>query len=330
VQIAVQGERFLVTGSDGCIGSWVTACLARLGAPVVAADLSTEGRRVRLLVDDIEQSSITFAAVDVAASNAVAHLIADHGITRVVHLAALQVPFVAARPVVGAEVNIVGTMQVFEAARQAGGQVRGVAYASSSAAHGPEHAPSEPATLYGVFKRGNEQAARFYARDYGTPTIGLRPCVVYGPNRDQGMTAAVTHAIRAAVLGIPYEMPFCGPLDVQFAEDVAWSFIAAAMTQPTDALVFDLHGDVVDVATIVECVTGVVGADPGLLSYAATPLQGGDGYDDSDLISLVGDLPKTAFADGVERTAQVFRDLTQRGLLTAESIPGAAREGSPA
>ena len=73
-------------------------------------------------------------------------------------------------------------------------------------------------TLYGVFKAANEESARFYARDYETPSIGLRPCVVYGPNRDQEFSAAITHALKAAVLGLPYTIPFHGLIDLQYAQ----------------------------------------------------------------------------------------------------------------
>ena len=60
-----------------------------------------------------------------------------------------------------------------------------------------------------------------------TPSIGLRPCVVYGPNRDQGFSAAITHALKAAVLGLPYTIPFQGRIDLQYADDVAAAFVGA-------------------------------------------------------------------------------------------------------
>src|SRR4029079_3184099 len=106
---------------------------------------------------------------------------AAHGITRIVHLAALQVPLVAADPILGAEVNVTGTIRGREASRRST-TVRGVAYASSSAVFGSSGEWGRAETLYGVLKVCNEETARLYARDYGPPSVGLRPLRVLRPN----------------------------------------------------------------------------------------------------------------------------------------------------
>lgn len=199
----IANERFLVTGSEGCIGSWAVACLARAGVPLVAMDLRADGRRLSRILDEETFEKVVRVSEDITSEGSVERLIKKQAITRIVHLAALQVPFVAADPVLGGQVNVVGTLRVFEAARNSA-EVRGVSYASSSAVFGVSD-PASPDTLYGALKRCNEESARFYARDYETPTVGLRPCVVYGPNRDQGLTSAITHAMRAAVLKVPYQ-----------------------------------------------------------------------------------------------------------------------------
>jgi nucleoside-diphosphate-sugar epimerase len=64
-------------------------------------------------------------------------LVKDGGITHIVHLAAVLMPFCQAQPAEGGMVNVIGTLNVFEAARDAGRAVR-VVYASSSAVWGPE------------------------------------------------------------------------------------------------------------------------------------------------------------------------------------------------
>ena len=111
------------------------------------------------------------------------------------HLAALQVPFCRADPVLGARVNVVGTVNVFEAVKERLDRIPGVAYASSAAVYGPDDpspAPESggiaPGTIYGVYKLANEGTARLYQAESGVPSIGIRPYVVYGPGRDQGMT----------------------------------------------------------------------------------------------------------------------------------------------
>jgi nucleoside-diphosphate-sugar epimerase len=103
------------------------------------------------------------------------------------------VPACKADPVAGAFVNVLGTLNVFEAARAVG--VERVVYASSAAVFGmseddaalDETALCEPATHYGVFKRTNEGNARVYFLDHGLSSVGLRPLTVYGVNRDSDL-----------------------------------------------------------------------------------------------------------------------------------------------
>src|SRR5262245_43006259 len=105
-ELAAEGmsaERFLVTGSSGCIGSWIVALLAQADVEVIAGDLATNGSAVRALIGADAARSVHFVRCDVTQPGAVEQLVAEHGITRIVHSAALQIPFVAADPVRGAE-----------------------------------------------------------------------------------------------------------------------------------------------------------------------------------------------------------------------------------
>src|SRR4051794_17338554 len=112
-------ERFLVTGSEGCIGSWVVHTLVERGVAVVATDVAPAPRRIARLLEPDALEALPYVAADLTAAGAVDGLVEQHAITRIVHLAALQVPFVRADPVRGAEVNVVGTARVLEAARRA-------------------------------------------------------------------------------------------------------------------------------------------------------------------------------------------------------------------
>ena len=189
----------LVTGSSGCIGSWALAILVRAGVPAVSFDLDTSRRRPGLLMSEEELAQVTWVEGDIADAEAVDRAVAENGVGAILHLAALQVPFCRADPVLGARVNVVGTVAVFEAARQHG--VRRIAYASSIAAHGaPEDSPYA-ATLYGAYKACDEAIARTYWQDWQVPSIALRPGIVYGVGRDQGMTSKTTVAILAAAAG---------------------------------------------------------------------------------------------------------------------------------
>lgn len=116
----------------------------------------------------------------------------------------------------GALVNVAGTTVAFEAVRRHKTQVAGLVYASSAAVWGApsayspgpvaEGAAPKPTTLYGVYKLANEGTARIYWQDHGVASIGLRPNVVWGPGRDQGLTSPPSKALLAAALGRPYHM----------------------------------------------------------------------------------------------------------------------------
>jgi UDP-glucuronate 4-epimerase len=316
---APSDERFLVTGSEGCIGSWVVRRLLASGETVVATDLAPQPARIARIVETPALDRLAYVAADLTAAGTLDRLIAEHGVTRIVHLAALQVPYVAANPVAGAEVNVVGTVRVLEAARQAE-SVRGVSYASSSAVYASDGTWGRAETLYGAFKAANEETARFYARDYATPSVGLRPCVVYGPNRDRGMTAAITHAIKAAVLGLEYTIPFDGNLDLQYADDVAVAFIGAALAEQAAAPVFDLQGDLLSVSTVLGALEQAIPGARALISIGTAPIPGRVEFDDAPLQALVGELPKTSITDGVAASVELFRRQRDAGVLTEQSF----------
>lgn len=224
----------LVTGAFGCLGAWVCALLAADGEHVVAHDLGTDDHRLRLVADSAVLGRVSAVRGDVTDLAGLERTIAEYGVTSVIHLAALQAPYCAADPVLGAHVNLVGTVTVFEAVRRAG-LTAAVSYASSAAACA---APSDvPSTLYGVYKLAGEGVAERYAADFGVPSIGLRPACVYGPGRDRGTTAAVTEAIIAAGRGEAYRIPFATALELHWVGDVARAFIDASRSTTTDALV---------------------------------------------------------------------------------------------
>src|SRR3954469_3448079 len=219
-------ERFLVTGAYGCIGAWAVHELVRAGREVVTFDLSTEPRRLRLLLAD-EVDSVPHVVGDITDGAALEHALDEHAITDVIHLAALQVPFVRADPPLGARVNVVGTVNVFEAAKRF--ELAPITYASSIAALDRDGGVvGQPSTLYGAFKRANEHTARVYFEENGISSVGLRPHTVYGVGRDQGVTSAPTTAMLAAAAGRPYTIPYGGACQMQFARDVARAFVAAS------------------------------------------------------------------------------------------------------
>ena len=310
-------QRYLVTGSAGFIGAWVTRNLLQAGEDVVAFDLSTDRRRLHNLVADEEVSGVRFVQGDITDGAAVRHVVSRHKITHIIHLAALQVPFCQADPVLGARVNVVGTANVFEAARAAG--IRHLTYASSAAVFGleeeydsgplPNDAPLRPRTLYGVYKQANEGMARVYWLDHGISSIGLRPYVVYGVGRDQGLTSTPTLAMRAAALGEPYHISYGGRFNMQYGADVANTLILAASTPIAGAEAFNLRGDAVHMKDVVAAIEQARPEVAGKITFADQPLPFPADLDDKALISTLGPLPHTPLSTGIAETIALFSSL---------------------
>ena len=196
----------------------------------------------------------------------------DRQVVHVVHLAAMLIPLAAADPPRGALVNVVGTVNVFEAAKRRG--LAGVAYASSAAVYDrsdgvrvAEGADGHPVSYYGVHKQANEGTARVYWRDSGLASIGLRPHIVYGAGRDQGLTAGPSLAMLAAARGEAYEIPFGGRAQFQYAGDVAAQFIDAARTASTDAVVRNVGGPSEHVADVVAAIEDAVPEAAGQITF---------------------------------------------------------------
>jgi len=209
--------------------------------------------------------------------------LADHAITNVVHLAALQVPFCRADPPLGARVNVVGTVNVFEAVRRRGAEMAPVVYSGSigmfsasdvDRASGQlrEDAEPHPGNHYGVYKFANEGNARIYWADSGGPGVAPRPMTVYGAGRDQGMTSSPTVAIAAAVLGTPFRIAFGGSTLYQYAQDVAKTLLIASRAAPDGARVFNLGGSPVAIEDWIDAIEAVVPGAGELITNEPSPL----------------------------------------------------------
>ncbi|MBO9327163.1 MAG: NAD(P)-dependent oxidoreductase [Roseiflexus sp.] len=318
-------DRFLITGALGCIGAWTVRNLVREETPVVVFDLASDPRRLKLIMSDDELARVTFVTGDITDLEALERALDDHAITRVIHLAALQIPFVRANPPLGARVNVVGTVNVFEAVARRRDRIGSLVYASSAAvydtvdagesgvvAHG---ATGHPTTLYGVFKQANEGTARVYWQDAQVASIGLRPYIVYGPGRDQGLTSSPTKAMVAAALGKPYHIPYGGRAAYQYADDVARTFIACARAPFQGAEIFNLGGSVATMGEIVAAIEAAAPEVRGLITFDDKPLPFPEAFDAAPLEQVIGALPFTPLAQAVADTIALFRERIAAGVM---------------
>jgi nucleoside-diphosphate-sugar epimerase len=322
----------LITGGFGCIGSWLVRHLLARGDQVWIYDLKEDLRRLRLVLDDAQLEKVPFIAGDVTDLNHLRQTMQQHAITHIVHLAGLQVPTCRANPILGAHVNVIGTLAVFEAVRALQPQVQRLVYASSAAVFGPpeDYPPGrvgddilkKPTTQYGYFKCCNEGNARIYFQDHGLSSIGLRPWSVYGVGRDFGMTSEPTKAIKSLALGRSYAITYGGLQDLQWVDDVARIFLRCLDADYQGAKSYNMRGHVVDLPTFYRALCEVAPEAERLVTYGTRQIGIAYDLDDSALQKDLGPMPLTPLVDGIRNTLKHFRQLKDQGRLETYDLDG--------
>ncbi|MBM3264937.1 MAG: NAD(P)-dependent oxidoreductase [candidate division Zixibacteria bacterium] len=321
---------YLLTGGYGCIGSWIVRNLIDQGHQVSIYDLAAHTGRMALVMSREEIDTIGFFEGDIADGAAFTRAVGDLGATHIIHLAGLQVPVCRANPVKGAMVNVIGTLNVFEAAKANPGQIHRIVYASSAAVYGREEdyetgpisndAPLKPLTHYGVYKQCNEGCARVYHVENGISSIGLRPWTVYGPGRDFGLTSDPTKAVKAAVLGRPFVIKFGGRNNMQYVDDTAKIFIRCAEAPYDGAGVYSIRGEIVTVDDIVAAIERAVPQSTGLITHTDNAIPIAPDLDDRPLLDDIGRIPHTPLPEGIAHTAEVFRRHHLAGTLDVSDL----------
>ncbi|UNK38564.1 NAD(P)-dependent oxidoreductase [Shinella sp. H4-D48] len=234
-------SRILLTGGTGFVGVRAAAALAAAGHSVRIFDLAPRPERLPPGLDvEIVSGDITDTASVIEAA---------HGCDGIVHLAGLMTVDCARDPVLGARVNLIGSLNVFEAAKP---NRLPVAYLSTAGVFGPEDAiHPQPMTIYGATKLAVEGAARAFFLDHGVPSLGLRPYIVYGPGISAGIAAGPSIALAAAANGKPAQIRFSGRVGFVFVDDVA-RLLATAMTVPlAGATALTMAGDTAEMEDFV-------------------------------------------------------------------------------
>jgi len=309
-------SRYFITGASGCIGGWVVKNLVEAGHTVYALMPHPEKlQKLKLIMKQEDIDRVRVLPGDITNPDLLKNAVKLCGAEHIIHLAALQLPFCRANPSLGARVNVEGTINVFEAAKAAG--LSRVVFSSSTAVYGNaadypngefnHDSPLMPHSFYGVYKVDNEWAAKVYFEEAGISSIGIRPFVVYGPLRDQGMTATPTAAIKAAVRKERYEISYGGTAEFQFVDDTAKAFIAAANTPFKGASVYNLGGGSVSMEQIVAAIEKAVPTSKGLITFRDIPLPFPRHHDTGELYKVTGPVPQTTLEEGIRISAEYFQ-----------------------
>jgi UDP-glucose 4-epimerase len=232
--------RTLITGGTGLIGSRIAGRLLEQHDEVVLLDLEPDGERVQELVGAYGAARIHVVTADVRDRSAMVQALQGHPVTAIVHLASLLGSACQRQPRLATEVNIAGSLMVFELARDLG--VDRVVCASSISLYGSnseysvddlpldETAAQRVASgvrLYGASKVYLEALAAAYQDSGGPLIVGLRPSIVYGGTPKNASVDWMHSAVTGAAEGRSVVIGNGGAeLSLIHIDDVADQFVA--------------------------------------------------------------------------------------------------------
>lgn len=225
-----KGKKVLVTGATGLVGGHIAEKLVAQGAIVFITRRSKDSRSYFTEIN-LDQKTVS-AICDIKNYDRVFDVISKYEIEYIFHVAAQPiVPTALINPKEALETNIMGTVNILEAARHCP-NVKGIVVASSDKAYGKkcdnatEIAPMAGDHPYDVSKSCADLIARAYAKTYGLPVAVSRFGNIYGPG-DLNINRIVPGMMRALVLDETLELRSDGTFvrDYVYVKDVADGYL---------------------------------------------------------------------------------------------------------
>jgi NAD dependent epimerase/dehydratase len=315
------GTKAFVTGADGFIGSHLTEALVRAGANVTALaqynSFDSHG-----WLDDLPRGvrvNLNLIRGDIRDAAFMGRVTAGQDV--IFHLAALiAIPHSYASPQSYVETNVIGTLNVLEAARHHG--IQRVVHTSTSEVYGTaltmpinEAHPLQGQSPYSASKIGADMMAEAFARSFGIPVVTLRPFNTYGPRQSE---RAIMGSIIRQALDPSCQTIMVGDLttvrDLTFVTDTAAAFMAAGASEDVEfgkpynagSQRATVVGDLVNlIGEIAECSKAVVQEDKRLRpekSEVRALLA-----DSSRFMRATGWSPRVMLKDGIARTIEWWR-----------------------
>src|SRR5262249_28371322 len=139
------------------------------------------------------------------------------------------------------------------------------------------------------------------------PSVAVRPHVVYGPERDQGLTAGPSLAARAAVRGESYTIGYRGRVGYDYVEDVAKAFVRSVLECPPGATVVDLPGEEATTEDFVCAINQVIPESQGLIHVSGEEIPSSIPPRPNYITNLIADWRPTSLIEGVQKTIEFYR-----------------------
>ncbi len=302
--------KIVVTGGAGFIGSHVVELYLSRGHEVLIVDNLVTGKRENL------HPTARFFELDIRDPK-VAELIRTERPDVINHHAAqMDVRKSVADPIFDATVNVLGTIELLKAARDA--EVKRFLFVSSGGAvygeqetfPAPEGHPTWPVSPYGVSKRSGELYANFFLAEYGLPFVAFRYANVYGPRQDPHGEAGVVAIFSGKMLrGEPVTVNGDGKQtrDYVYVGDVARMSALALETDATGPVNVGTSIET-DVNVLAEMIRDAAGSTSAIThGPAKSGEQRRSVVDVRRAAEVFRWRPEVSLRDGLARTVEFFR-----------------------
>jgi len=322
-------KRILVTGSTGCIGSATVKYLLDKGTERVYG-LSRSGYNGVLPV------GYEHIPCDISDQLRMHEILDEVQPDAIIHLAGFQTPECQANPLLGMDVNLVATANLFKAVAENCKELERFVFASSVAVHGPRsiHPDGQigpdafyyPPNLYGFWKTAGEGMAQAFHLDTGISTVSLRLATTYGPGRDRGLTSAPTTAMKACVMGLDYEIPYSGREHYHFVDDVGAGFAQSAIYPFEGYGAFHLTGKTIEISEFCKMVKQAadrIGIEkPGnpTVKSSAPAMPFTSDLDHGPTLMKFPDMPLTSLASGIIQSMSLFNSKALNGSIFSMNL----------
>lgn len=305
--------KYLITGGAGFIGSHlVNKILSKdKNAEITVLDNLSSG-----YLENINEKKVNFIKGDILNINKLIN--SSTGRDYIFHLAAdISVPNSVQNPINTHKINVEGTLNVLEAARQ--NKIKRVIFSSSSAIYGQvegsvvEDAEKNPISPYGAQKLEGEILMQNYYRTYGVETVNLRYFNVYGPGQRLGSGYAAVIPIFIHKI-INNEKPIVNgnpqiSRDFVYVEDVAEANYLACFEEKAVGKSFNIGtSNSITLEKLVETINAQLGKN---ISFELGDFRNGDITKiDADIklaSNILGFQPATSFLDGIGKTIEFIQ-----------------------
>jgi nucleoside-diphosphate-sugar epimerase len=293
-------EKIIIFGGSGFLGSWIVKAFLKKGYSVSIFDLKIQKELLSHVVGN-DINKIKFINGDITNYDHVQEAIND--MDHVINLAGLMTPDCSSNPILGAKVNVLGSINVFEALKKNNNKF--LVYASSAGVFGQkDHYYPFPETHYGAYKLAVEGVARAYLNEDGISSVGIRPYVIYGPGREVGGTAGVTLACKAAKQGDSYTVNFSGKAGFVYVQDVVDLVEMSIGKIPSGALTLNINGITADVTDFINLIKKNIPLSD--IGIEGDPLSVVDEIRGNEPFKTFKKFKYTSLEDGIKRTIDFY------------------------